>query len=102
MRDMNRMIPKAECKAALLSFLGLAAFTAVICAMELSTRHLQVREYLIEVAWATTFGALGGLMFGYVGRFIVTVVRHLIVTLFDGATQIAQIQIEGLLREAGE
>lgn len=86
---MNRLIPKAERKAAVLSFLGLVVLTAVICAVGVSTRHLQVREYLIEVALAATSAAIAGAVFGYVCRLGLTVVRHLIVTLFRRASEIA-------------
>lgn len=86
---MNQLTPKAESKAAVLSFLGLVVLTAIICAIEISTRHLQVREYLIEVALAATSGALAGTVLGYICRLGLTTVRHLIVPLFDRATKIA-------------
>lgn len=53
-------IPKADRRAAFLSFWGLVLLTAVICVMEFSTRHLYVREYLIAVTLAATSGATAG------------------------------------------
>lgn len=98
---MNRLTPKAERKAAILSLLGLVVLTAAICVIEFSTRPLQVRGYLVELALAAASGAIAGMVLGYIcGRWL-TVVQHLIVRLFDRA-QIAQTQIEGLLRQAGE
>lgn len=64
MRDMDLVIPKAERRAAFLSFWGLVLLTAVICAMEFSTRRLQVREYLIAVALAATSRATAGTVLG--------------------------------------
>jgi hypothetical protein len=71
MRDMNRLIPKAERKAAFLSFLGLAVFVTLVCSIQLPTHHhLPTREYLDDVALATTFGALAGAVLGYIWRLI--------------------------------
>lgn len=91
---MNILIPKAERKAALLSFLGLVVLTAVMCAIQLSTHHLPVREYLTEVALGGTSGAIGGAAFGYVGWLTVTAVRRLISDCFIGATQVVEMEIE--------
>lgn len=76
---MNRLSPKAERKAAFLSFVGLAVFVALVCAIQLPTHHhLPPLQYLADVALATTFGALAGAMLGYI--------RRLIGVFFDGAT----------------
>ena len=80
---MNILIPKVERKAALLSFLGLLALTAIICASELWTHHLHAREHLINVALGATFGAIGGAVFGYIGWLSSAAARYLTGAFLD-------------------
>jgi hypothetical protein len=61
MRDMIELVPKDERKTAFLWLLGLAAFIAVVCSIQLPTHNrLPTREYLDDVALANLFGAMAG------------------------------------------
>lgn len=91
---MNRLVPKAERKAAFLSFLGLVAFIVLVCSTQVSTRHhLAAREYLADVALATACGAFAGAVLGYIWRLSVTA-THLIVAYHNGATRISETGTE--------
>lgn len=91
---MNQPTLNSEHKAALLGFLGLAVFIALFCAIELSTQHRQVSEYLTGVAFAATSGAMAGALFGYICRLGTAVVQHLSVASFNGARHVAHTEIE--------
>src|SRR5579864_5330571 len=87
MNDMNRLIPKAQRKVALGSFLGLVALTAVMCAVELSSRDLEVHEYLVDVALGAILGAFAGAVLGYLAWVGLTVARQVIgAIVHDGQT----------------
>lgn len=91
---MNRLVPKAERKAAFLSFLGLVAFIVLVCSTQVSTHHhLPAREYLADVALATAFGAFAGAVLGYIWRLSVTA-THLIAVDHNGATRISETGID--------
>lgn len=84
---MNQLIPKGQRKVALGSFVGLVALTAVVCAVELSTRHLEFDEYLLDVGLGALFGGIGGMVFGYIAWLGLSVMRHVISAVFnDGQT----------------
>jgi hypothetical protein len=83
MTNVNRLIPKEQRKVAFGSFLGLMALTAVVCAVELPTRDLEVHEYLMDVGLGAVFGAMGGAVFGYIGWVGLTTVRHVIGAALD-------------------
>lgn len=66
---MIQLVPKSERKAAFLSLLGLAAFIAVVCSIQLPTHgRLPTREYLDDIALANIFGAIAGAVLACIWR----------------------------------
>ncbi|HEX5279898.1 MAG TPA: hypothetical protein VFW28_07445 [Micropepsaceae bacterium] len=97
MNDVNQLIPKGQRKVALGSFVGLVALTAVVCAVELSTRDLDMGEYLLDVGLGALFGGIGGVVFGYIAWLGLSVMRHVIGAVFnDGQTLPAHPNLDAM------
>lgn len=83
---MIQLVPKDERKTAFLWFLGLAAFVAVVCSIQLPTHdRLPTREYLGDVALANMFGAIAGAVLWCIFRVGATT-AHLIGVRFRHTT----------------
>ena len=64
----NVDVLNGEKKQAYFWLSGLAIFLALMCAVDISTDHLDARDYMTGAAFGSTVGAMAGAVFGYTCR----------------------------------